>query len=222
GRNLLKLGILGGTFDPVHLGHLRSAEEIGQKLQLDKVYLIPSSFPPHKKIKNFTSFDHRFNMVRLAIDDSSLLDALDLEAKRPGFSYSIETLREFHNLFSPDPDLFFILGIDAFLDIKTWKEYKRLFDYAHFVVIERPGYSSDLAFSQLCDLIHGIEKTHESHIYKMPSGRSLIFMTPTLLDISSTGIRKMIANGESIRFLVPESVRIYINEKGLYGENAIC
>ena len=218
----MKLGILGGTFDPIHLGHLRSAEEIGQKLQLDKVYLIPSSSPPHKKMKTFTSFAHRLCMVRLAIDDSSFLDALDLEGKRPGFSYSIETLKEFHNLFSPNPELYFILGIDAFLEVKTWKEYKRLFDYANFVVIQRPGYTNDLAYSQLIDLIDGIEKTPDSHVFKTPSGRNLIFMTPTLLDISSTRIRKLIAKGESIRFLVPESVRNYIIEKGLYGENAIC
>lgn len=212
----MRLGILGGTFDPVHLGHLRTAEETGQKLKLEKVYLIPSSSPPHKRMSPFISFDHRLRMVRLAIDGSDFLDALDLEGKRPGFSYSIETLKEFHKLFSPDPEIFFILGMDAFLDIRTWKEYRRLFDYSHFVVIQRPGFTPEMDYSKLNDLINGIERTPDSRVFLTPSGRKVIFMKPTLMDISSTRIRKMISEGDSIRFLVPESVRTYIMEKGLY------
>jgi nicotinate-nucleotide adenylyltransferase len=135
----LKLGILGGTFDPIHLGHLRSAEEIGQDLALEKVYLIPSALPPHKTRTPITAFHHRLAMARLGTNRSSLLETMDLEGNRPGFSYSIETLKELHQRFGPSTELFFILGIDAFLAIETWRDYKGLFDYAHFVVLFRAG-----------------------------------------------------------------------------------
>jgi nicotinate-nucleotide adenylyltransferase len=212
----LKLGILGGTFDPVHLGHLRTAEELGQELTLEKVYLIPSASPPHKARAPVTLFHHRLAMARLAAEDSPLLEVLDLEGRRPGFSYSIETLKEFHTIFSPDPELFFIIGIDAFLEIKSWKEYGELFNYAHFVVIRRPGFHAEDIESLLQDLGPEVKKTGEPNVFVMPSGKTLILMVPTLMDVSSTRIRKMVAEGKSIRFLVPESVREFIMEKGLY------
>ncbi|MBW1706046.1 MAG: nicotinate-nucleotide adenylyltransferase [Deltaproteobacteria bacterium] len=200
----MRLGILGGTFDPIHLGHLRTAEEIGQELDLEKVYLIPSASPPHKTEDPVTLFDHRLTMTRLAIVGSSLLDALDLEGRRAGPSYSIETLKELHSIFKPDPDLFFILGIDAFLEINTWKGYERLFDYAHFVIISRPGYRKE-----------------KIEPFLMKSGldiKTLTLKETTLMDISSTRIREMVQKGKSIRFLVPGAVRDYITEKGLYGK----
>jgi len=198
----LRLGILGGTFDPIHLGHLRTAEEIGQELDLERVYLIPSASPPHKTEELVTPFDHRLTMTRLAIGGSSLLDALDLEGRRAGPSYSIETLKELHSIFKPDPDLFFILGIDAFLEINTWKEYERLFDYAHFVIISRPGYRKEKLEPFL--LKSGLEI------------KTLTIKETTLMDISSTHIREMVQQGKSIRFLVPGAVRDYITKKGLY------
>ena len=200
----MRLGILGGTFDPIHLGHLRTAEEIGQELDLEKVYLIPSASPPHKTRAPVTPFDHRLTMTRLAIGGSSLLDALDLEGRRAGPSYSIETLKELHAIFKPDPDLFFILGIDAFLEINTWKEYERLFDYAHFVIISRPGYRKGKLEPFL--LKSGLEI------------KTLTIKETTLMDISSTHIREMVQQGKSIRFLVPGAVRDYITKKGLYGK----
>ena len=201
----MRLGILGGTFDPIHMGHLRTAEEIGQELDMEKVYLIPSASPPHKTEEPVTPFDHRLTMTRLAIVGSSLLDALDLEGNRAGPSYSIETLKELHAIFKPDPDLFFILGIDAFLEINTWKEYERLFDYAHFVIISRPGYRKEKIEPFL--MKSGLEN------------KTLTIKETTLMDISSTNIRKMVQQGKSIRFLVPGPVRDYIAEKGLYGKN---
>ena len=148
----MKIGILGGTFDPIHLGHLRCAEEICQALNLENVYLIPSASPPHKTKVPVTSFKHRLAMTRLAADISPCLEAVDLEGRRPGHSYSIETLREFYRIFGPDADIFFILGMDAFLEIRTWKEYEKLFDYAHFVIISRPGFRTDGLREILSDL----------------------------------------------------------------------
>lgn len=212
----MRLGILGGTFDPIHLGHLRTAEEIGQELGLEKVYLIPSALPPHKTGDPVTPFHQRLAMAQLAVSDSPLLEALDLEGRRTGFSYSIETLKEFHTMFSPDPELFFIIGIDAFLEIKSWKEYPNLFDYAHFVIIQRPGFQPEDLKPLLLDLGSEVKETVEPNVMTVPSGKTLILMVPTLMDISSTRVRGMVAESKSIRFLVPESVREFIIEKGLY------
>jgi len=212
----LRLGILGGTFDPIHIGHLRTAEEIGLELELEKVYLIPSASPPHKTEEPVTPFEHRLTMTRLAIFGSSLLDALDLEGRRAGPSYSIETLKELHDIFKPDPDLFFILGIDAFLEIHTWKEYERLFDYSHFVIISRPGYRKEMIEPFLMKSGLEIKKTREAGTFLMKSGNTLTLKETTLMDISSTCIREMVQQGKSIRFLVPDAVGDYITEKGLY------
>jgi len=217
----LRIGILGGTFDPIHLGHLRSAEEVCQRLNLDKIYLIPSASPPHKTKEPVTSFRHRLAMTRLASDSSPLLDAMDLEGRRSGLSYSIETLREFHSIFRPDPDLFFILGMDAFLEISTWKEYERLFDYAHFVVITRAGFQSHGLMAVLSELNVGIKrKEDEPDLFIAPSGKTVMLIRATIMDISSTRIREMVKGNMSIRFLVPESVRTYIAERGLYRNDA--
>ena len=212
----MKLGILGGTFDPIHLAHLRSAEEIGQHLALEKVYLIPSALPPHKSKTPVTPFHHRLTMARLGTDCSRLLETMDLEGNRPGFSYSIETLRELHEVLGPASELFFILGMDAFLEIKTWKDYNRLFDYAHFVILSRAGCRNqglDALFSDLD--IKGPTMGTGDH-FVAPSGRSIFLLTSTRMEISSTNIRNMVKEDKSIHFLVPETVRAYIIEKGLY------
>lgn len=217
---LKKLGILGGTFDPIHLGHLRTAVEIGQEIDLEKVYLIPSASPPHKTAEPVTPFKHRLKMARLALGNSSFLEVLDIEGKRPGLSYSIETLKEINKALSPDPELYFILGSDAFQEIRTWKEYKHLFDYAHFVIIRRPGAQSDGIDFLVTNTGLDIRKTKRPDVYTAPSGKTLTFMASTRMDISSTGIRESVKRGQSIRFLVPDKVRGYIIAQGLYKSHA--
>jgi nicotinate-nucleotide adenylyltransferase len=217
---LKKLGILGGTFDPIHLGHLRTAVEIGQEMGLEKVYLIPSASPPHKTVEPVTPFKHRLAMARLALGDPSFLEVLDLEGNRPGLSYSIETLKEIHRTFSPEPELYFIMGVDAFQEIRTWKEYRHLFDYSHFVIIQRPGTQLDKIDFLLANTGLDIRKTKNPDVFTAPSGKTLSFMATTRMDISSTGIREAIRNGKSIRFLVPDKVRNYIITKGLYRSHA--
>ncbi len=214
----MRLGILGGTFDPIHLGHLRTAEEIGHNLNLEKVYLIPSAYPPHRSREPFASFQHRLDMARMAAGDSGLLETLDLENRRAGLSYSIETVKELRNAFSPKSEFFFILGTDAFFEIKTWKDYRRLFDYAHFVIIQRAGFQPENLEALLHDL--GVGKTDRPHVFSAPSGKKIMFMDTTPMDISSTRIRKMVSAGESIRFLVPESVANHIIKNGLYTNDA--
>ena len=212
----MRLGILGGTFDPIHMGHLRSAEEICESFNLEKVYLIPSAFPPHKRETKVTPFAHRLAMARLAVETVPLLDVLDIEGQRQGFSYSIQTIREIYNAFAPAPDIYFIVGVDAFLEIKTWKEYQSLFDYSNFVIIQRPGFQVE-NFDQLVSKAE-VDFTRNSSGNRLmaSSGKTLTFVAQTLLDISSTGIRDLISKGRSIRFLVPDVVRDYIIEKGLY------
>jgi nicotinate-nucleotide adenylyltransferase len=216
GKSGPRLGILGGTFDPIHYGHLRLAEEVGESLSLEHVYLIPAALPPHKGQRSVSAFQHRFEMTRIASAESPLLKVLDLEARREGFSYSIETLKILHSMYAPDLDLHFVLGMDAFLEIETWKDFRNLFDYAHFVVIQRPGFPSDILESFLPTLGVRFEKRGPADRFAAPSGYEVIPMEATLMDISSTKIREKVAGGKSIRFLVPEAVRSYIKSNGLY------
>jgi len=212
----LSSGILGGTFDPIHLGHLRLAEEVGEALELDHVYLIPAALPPHKNSRPVSPFRHRMAMTRIAAEASPLLEALDLEGRRQGLSYSIETLREFHQVLKKNSDIFFILGMDAFLEIGTWKDYKKLFDYAHFLVIDRPGSRAEDLGRFLVSLDVGFKREESKGTFVASSGNRLIFKEATLMAISSTDIRERVVRGLSIRFLVLESVRAYILKNGLY------
>jgi nicotinate-nucleotide adenylyltransferase len=212
----VRLGILGGTFNPIHLGHLRAAEEIGEDLDLQKIYLIPAGIPPHKTPDPLAGFSHRLEMVRLASSLSPLLEAWDIEGKRPGLSYSIETLRLFHSTFGPHLELFFIAGIDAFLEIQTWKKYRELFEYASFVVINRAGYDAQELPGFLNTLNVGFTWDPKGRCFCHPSGNSLLQRETTVMDISASRIREMVAEGRSIRFLVPEAVREYIERVGLY------
>lgn len=212
----MKLGILGGTFNPIHLGHLRVAEEIGEDLGLDKVYLIPSGMPPHKPQPPIADFSHRLEMVRLASAISPLLETWDIEGIRGGFSYSIETLQSFHTSFGPGLELFFIIGTDAFLEIKTWKEYRNLFRYTSFVVINRPGHTTEKLMDFLDSLNVGFKWSSKEACFLHPSGTMLLRRDITLMDISASKIREKVRKGKSIRFLVPEAVREYIERTGVY------
>lgn len=213
----MRIGILGGTFDPVHLGHLRSAEEICQELDLEKIYLIPSASPPHKTHETVTPFRDRLAMTGMAAAMSPCLETLDLEGKRPGHSYSIETLRDLHRTLGPHAEIFFVLGMDAFLEIKTWKEYQHLFDYAHFVVIGRPGFETVPLSKAVSDLRTAMDLTPTGpDVFAVPSGKTVRLIRTTLMDISSTRIRNLVGAHRSIRFLVPEKIGKYIAENRLY------
>ncbi|MBN1847433.1 MAG: nicotinate (nicotinamide) nucleotide adenylyltransferase [Deltaproteobacteria bacterium] len=217
----MRLGILGGTFDPIHLGHLRSAEEIREELGLEKIFLIPGAVPPHKDTSPITPFPERLAMTQRAVEGLSGYEVLDIEGLRKDKSYTIETLKDLHNRFSTGAEWFFIIGMDAFLEIKTWKEYTRLFTFAHFVVISRPGYANTALESFVDSLNVGFQKGYGNHknTFIAPCGNQLLFYETTGMEISSTRIRSLVSQGRSIRFLVPETVRLYIQEKGLYLKN---
>lgn len=211
------IGLFGGTFNPIHMGHLRSAEEIGDSFKLNRVIFIPASHPPHKKKEGMISALQRAEMVRLAISDNPRFSLSEVELHRPGKSYSIETIEHFRRQFGPETQLFFILGLDAFLEINTWKEYGALFDLCHFVVMTRPGFEKNFSREHLPvelagDFCYDSEKDGFAH-------RSGFLVYPreiTALDISSTRIRDDVQKGQSIKYLLPEAVERYIHYHRLY------
>ncbi len=215
---MLRAGILGGTFDPVHFGHLRAAEEIREELALEKVWFIPGASPPHKNNNGITSFEDRIEMVNLALKGSRFHEVLDLEGRRKGPSYSIETLREIKACYKNEIELFFIIGIDAFRDIKTWKQFKGLFEVSNFAVINRPGACFE-DFNEFVRSLNAGFEPYSDRAYRNRFGNILIHKDVTNMDISSTKIREMISAGKSVRFLLPDQVIDYIERKGLYYKN---
>ncbi len=212
----MRLGILGGTFDPIHFGHLRLAEEMCEEFNLSKVLLITGAQPPHKDEMRITPFSDRHEMTRIASSYSEYLEASDIEGQRKGPSYSIETIRIIRNNYGSGLELFFILGSDAFREITTWKEYKNLLQITDFIVIERPGMPQWELNSFIKSLGSGFREDDSGETYINPYGTHIYIQKTTLMDISSTRIRQNIRAGRSINFMVPDRVKEYIIEKGLY------
>jgi nicotinate-nucleotide adenylyltransferase len=215
----MRLGLFGGTFNPIHHGHLRAGVEIREAFDLDRVLYLPAAVPPHKEISGLLPFAERLKMVRLAVAGQPRLAASDAERKNPGKSYSIRTVRYFHRAYLRGLELFFIIGLDAFLEIPSWKEYRRLFTLCHFIVLDRPGYSR----KHLAEFLHReISPDFQSYPrqgrYVHPGGKAVFFKPVTRLEISSTFIRRLRGEGRSVRFLVPEAVEEYMVQKGFYGE----
>lgn len=209
----MKIGLFGGTFDPVHIGHLRVAEEIRESFQLEKVYFIPAYIPPHKKRQLITDSDIRLKMIKSAVRDNRFLRVSDIELKRKGVSYSIDTVRSFEKRFKL---LYFIMGIDAFYEINTWHDYKEIFNHTNFIIMLRPMDRQPRA----SDIFPGSLKSHIKKIddvrFQHSSGNMIYLQRVTQLDISSTGIRENVKNGKTIRYIIPKTVERVIREKGLY------
>ncbi len=215
-----KLGILGGTFNPIHYAHLAAAEEVRSRLELDRILFVPSYLPPHKLEEDVPSAVQRLEMVKLAIADNPSFEPSDIEINRGGKSYTIDTIEALQET-NPDVELYFIIGLDSFLDIQTWHDWKKLLTLCCFVVLSRPGYRFiDLvkidfmkhAEKELASLDAG----HLAHTM-VRSGALIIWleMVP-LYDISSTDIRRRVKQGRSIKYLLPETVEIYIMNNRLY------
>lgn len=213
-----KIGIFGGTFNPIHSGHMKAAEIIQDKFKLDKVYFIPSFIPPHKKPVDIASPRDRLKMVELALAPCAhfLPSVLEVEAK--GRSYSIFTLEKIRTMY-PDSQIFFLLGIDAFLEIETWKDYEKVLEQCSFIIMSRPGFGFEGVHGVLSEkYVRRIRDLSDIDLPAYPDpGLDLIYLVPiAAMDVSSTEIRKRVRAGQSIRGLVPESVERYIKEKGLY------
>jgi nicotinate-nucleotide adenylyltransferase len=212
----MKTGILGGTFNPIHLAHLRIAEEVQHACELDRVLFIPAAEPPHKDVAGDVSFTHRLAMVETAIREYPKFQASDLEIHRSGKSFSVDTL-DILRQQDPHGEFYFIIGLDSYRDIASWKDFARLFTLSHLVVTTRPGV---LVSDPLAPLPVAIHKDFcydtDSKIIQHKAGNNLIFLKETHLDISSTQIRDLLANEQSIRHMVPSAVVDYIEEHNLY------
>jgi nicotinate-nucleotide adenylyltransferase len=220
----MRIGLFGGTFDPIHIGHLRVALEVKEGFNLDQIVLIPAASPPHKTKTEVTKASDRLAMVDLAIDGRSEFAVSDIELKRSGNSYTIDTICHLKKSLAKDIEIFFILGVDAFLEIDTWKSYRDLLEQVCFIVINRPILDSRET-SVRWGILENFLKSKISEKYTFsdigscfehPKARPIYIFDVTSLDISSTGIRKLVKKGRSIAFLVPEKVSRYIETRGLY------
>lgn len=212
-----RIGLFGGAFNPIHFGHLRAGLEILEAFSLNRLLIIPTAVPPHKETRNLLPFAHRLKMIRLAIAGSPFLQVSDVEKKREGKSYSIQTVRFFRKTLDPGSELFFILGIDAFLEIESWRSYRNLFKLCHFVVMDRPGYGRDHLKTFILEKISpDVLCFPEENRFLHPDGRSIYLFPVTLMDISSTRIRRLRQNNQTIHYLLPEKVEDYIVERKFY------
>jgi nicotinate-nucleotide adenylyltransferase len=216
----MKVGIFGGTFNPIHYGHLRAAEEVREKLGLDKILFIPSGSPP-LKIKELADAKHRYKMTRLAIVTNRLFELSDIECRLSGKSYTVKTVEELKKN-NPEIEFSFILGIDAFLDVTNWWHPERLITLANFVIISRPDFRFiDLQISPYIKINRRILKRLdnaeiETYTIKLKSSRNATFLRLTPIGISSTGIRRLLKEGKSIKYLLPAEVESYIIANKLY------
>ncbi|MBL0713313.1 MAG: nicotinate (nicotinamide) nucleotide adenylyltransferase [Desulfosarcina sp.] len=221
---LNKIGILGGTFDPIHLGHLRAAVEIREGFGLDAVYLIPAAIPPHKCRTDIAAPEDRLEMVRRVVEDLPELRVSDIELKRQGPSYTIDTICAFREKLSPKVWVYLIMGIDAFLEINTWKSYEDLLHIVPSIVINRPepeGRVQPSLDNAIETLMHsgkleGYECSQSTPCYTHCAKQPIFTYNVTPMAISSTHIRQLVKKGRCIDFLVPPCVKDYIHAKGLY------
>ncbi len=215
-----RIGILGGTFNPIHYGHLRAAEEVREMIGLEKILFVPSCNPPLKDYE-VAGPEMRYEMTKLAIEGNPYFDISDIECRRSGKSYTVETLSELKRLM-PDKDLFFILGIDSFLEIPQWFRPYELMKMIDFIVVSRPGFRFEKLHQMLGnkDTWDILNKLDEGLIDKkelqINTGRKVLVLNITSLNISATIIRKLVREGKSIKYLLPESVEYYIISNRLY------
>lgn len=198
----MKIGIMGGTFDPIHLGHLATAEAVRELFTLDEILFIPAARPPHKLGKQVTDERHRLTMTQLATRSNRFFRVSDMELRRTGLSYTLDTMNELHKIFGNSTELFFIIGADSLADLSKWHAARELVEKCHFIATTRQGV--DIDFSAVEKFFGAAAR---EHIHRV---------TTPGLEISSTDLREKIRLGRSIKYLVPEVVEKYIAEEGLY------
>jgi nicotinate-nucleotide adenylyltransferase len=187
----LKIGILGGTFNPIHIGHLILADEVREKLALDRVIFVPTFIPPHKRSSAVAAASDRLKMVKLAVRENGFFQVSDIEIKRKGLSYTVDTVKAFNKKF-PGDELYFVTGSDLLKYLDEWKDFRELIKLVKFVVATRPGYPLE----------------------KIPSYVRRVSIRA--VDVSAFEIRECAKGGKSFRYLVPEAVFEYINRNNLY------
>jgi nicotinate-nucleotide adenylyltransferase len=211
-----RVGILGGSFDPIHVGHLRSAEEVCEALDLERVYFMPANQPPHKPERRLADGRHRLAMIERAIVDNPAFRVSAIEIDRGGISYSIDTLESFAASERPAA-VYFIVGIDTFREMQTWKEAARLFEIVNVVVTNRPPRVVERSIEHLPVAAQEAFCYDPATLsYRHRSGTRVHFLPITGIDVSATSVRERVARGQSVRYLVPPSVERYIREHHLY------
>ncbi|NWF52870.1 MAG: nicotinate-nucleotide adenylyltransferase [Nitrospirae bacterium] len=218
----MKIGIFGGTFNPIHIGHLRAAEEVRERFDLTKIIFVPAKNPPLKK-KEIIDPIHRYRMIELALSGARFFEISDIEYKRRGKSYTLETIKELNSIYS-EANLYFILGIETFLDIPNWREPDRLIKLIDFIIISRPPFRfANLISSPYLDvtkkILERLDKGElESYTAKVrrDTSRKIIALRIPLIEVSGTEIRRLIRVGRSVKYLLPETVESYIISNKLY------
>lgn len=223
----MKLGVYGGTFNPVHYGHLRTAEEVREKLSLDRILFIPAGKTPFNKPEMAGAL-HRYNMVKLAIAGNPAFDLSGIEVRTRTRSYTVDTIKKLRARYR-GAELFFILGTDAFLDLQHWKQPDRLVTLTNFVVISRPGFPfrSLTSSPYLKHIPRSVLKALETgrrdiSAFDIPGGQKGYLCRVTGLDISASRVRDLLTAGKKIRYLLPESVENYIISHKLYRKRQGC
>ncbi|MGE5558171.1 MAG: nicotinate-nucleotide adenylyltransferase [Bacillota bacterium] len=196
-----RYGLMGGTFDPIHIGHLLAAETVREEFALERVIFIPSAHPPHKRIEQVTPAAIRYKMVKLAVRNHRSFAISDCELKRKGPSFTVDTLSFFHGEF-PEAEFYFITGADALFELVSWKDMEKLFSLCSFVGVTRHGYNLDNALHEHPSLQ---QYRHKMHFLEIPK-----------VEISSTYIRQRRADEKSIKYLVPPAVERFIVSRRLY------
>ena len=198
----MKIGIMGGTFDPIHLGHLATAESVREIFALDEILFIPAARPPHKLTRHVTDEIHRLAMTNLATRSNKFFRVSDIELKRTGLSYTLDTMDALHKQFGATTELFFIIGADSLADLSKWHEAKKLVERSHFIATTRSGVDVDFSATEKF-----FGAAASEHIHRV---------TTPAIEISSTEIRERVKSGRSIKYLVPEAVEEYILREELY------
>jgi nicotinate-nucleotide adenylyltransferase len=211
----MRVGLFGGSFDPIHNGHLRVAEEVRERFSLEKLHFIPAFAQPLKQRIKVTPAADRLKMVEMATRNNKFFHASPVEIRRGGLSYSVETIEKFA---AREGDVYFLVGLDAFSEIDRWKEYRRIFEQAHLVILVRPGHSKVHPADLFPPDVRPDVKKVDDATYEHRSGKRICFHRVTQLDISSTMIRQLAHQGASIKYLVPYAVERFIKRGGLYTE----
>ncbi len=214
----MKLGILGGTFNPPHIGHLRLAEETACVHGLERILFIPCYTPPHKTHGEIAAPFDRLEMTRIACEDNRGFEVSDMEIARQDTSYTVVTLEILKQ--TRDCECYFIIGTDSLAEIHTWKECTRLFSLSNFICVQRPAHPFRQTWSRVPEAIRSRFRARGDRLYHGDGETVLIPSEVVGLDVSSTRIRNLLKESKSIRYLVPESVRRYIAQKNLYGSGA--
>jgi len=210
------IGLFGGTFNPLHFGHLRAAEEICDRYRMKEVIFIPSANPPHKNAPDMASPIQRLKMVNLAITGNSRFSVSEVELHRRGKSYSLDTVRRMKKDY-PDDELAFIMGMDAFLELDTWYKYEQIVTECDFIVCTRPGPKRRGGLQAIPESIRGeYKKKRGAREFVHSCGKKIMFADITEMGVSGTRIRRMVRDEVSIRYLTPRRVMEYIQENGLY------